>query len=108
LAPGISSIVKRSPEKMTITVEITTEVQAELTRQAAAQGRELETYVATLLERAAQPKHQRPPAERAWRSRLPSHHSEVSTSISRGTRILAVTSNYEGFPLDTNIPSELT
>ena len=40
---------------MTITVDITPEVQAELARQAAAQGTALEAYVATLLRRAAQP-----------------------------------------------------
>jgi hypothetical protein len=35
---------------MTITVDITPEVQAELARQAAAQGRALEVYAARLLE----------------------------------------------------------
>jgi hypothetical protein len=39
---------------MTITVDITPEVQAELARQAAAQGRALEAYVANLLKQAAQ------------------------------------------------------
>ena len=38
---------------MTITVEIAPEVQAELARQAAAQGRALEAYAASLLEDAA-------------------------------------------------------
>ena len=37
---------------MTITVAIAPELQAELARQAAAQGRRLETYVAGLLEEA--------------------------------------------------------
>ncbi|MGO9258384.1 MAG: hypothetical protein ACLQU1_19020 [Bryobacteraceae bacterium] len=38
---------------MTITLDITPEVQAELARQAAAQGRALEVYAARLLEEAA-------------------------------------------------------
>jgi hypothetical protein len=38
---------------MTITLDITPEVQAELARQAAAQGRALEAYAARLLEEAA-------------------------------------------------------
>ena len=38
---------------MTITVDIAPEVQAELARQASAQGRALETYAARLLEEAA-------------------------------------------------------
>jgi hypothetical protein len=38
---------------MTITIEIRPEVQAELARQAAAQGRALEAHAATLLEEAA-------------------------------------------------------
>lgn len=38
---------------MTITVDITPEVQAELARRAAAQGRAIETYAASLLEEAA-------------------------------------------------------
>ncbi len=38
---------------MTITVDIRPEVQAELARQAAAQGRALEAYAARLLEEAA-------------------------------------------------------
>ena len=37
---------------MTITVEITPEVQAELARQAAARGRALEVHAANLLEEA--------------------------------------------------------
>jgi hypothetical protein len=37
---------------MTITLDIKPEVQAELARQAAAQGREIESYAATLLEAA--------------------------------------------------------
>jgi hypothetical protein len=37
---------------MTITVDITPEVQAELARQAAAQGRAVEAYAASLLEEA--------------------------------------------------------
>ena len=37
---------------MTITVDITPEVKAELTRQAAAQGRPVEVYAASLLEEA--------------------------------------------------------
>ncbi len=38
---------------MTITVDIPPEVQAELARQAAAQGRAVEVYAASLLEEAA-------------------------------------------------------
>ena len=38
---------------MTITLDIKPEVQAELTRQAAAQGRPIEAYLAGLLEEAA-------------------------------------------------------
>ena len=38
---------------MTITVDITPEVQAELARQAAAHDRAIEVYVASLLEEAA-------------------------------------------------------
>jgi hypothetical protein len=38
---------------MTITVDIRPEVQAELARQAAAHGRALEAYAASLLEEAA-------------------------------------------------------
>jgi plasmid stability protein len=37
---------------MTITVDISPEVQAELTRQAAAHGRAIEAYAASLLEEA--------------------------------------------------------
>jgi hypothetical protein len=37
---------------MTITLDITPEVKAELARQAAAQGREVESYAASLLEEA--------------------------------------------------------
>ena len=40
---------------MTITVNITPEVKAALTRQAAAQGREVESYTASLLEQAVRP-----------------------------------------------------
>ena len=39
---------------MTITIDITPEVQAALARQAAAQGREVESYAASLLEEAVQ------------------------------------------------------
>ena len=38
---------------MTLTVDLRPEVEAELARQAAAQGRPLEAYAATLLEEAA-------------------------------------------------------
>lgn len=37
---------------MTITVDITPEIQAALSRQAAAQGRAIEAYAASLLEQA--------------------------------------------------------
>ncbi|HEV1285476.1 MAG TPA: hypothetical protein VNU44_09200 [Bryobacteraceae bacterium] len=40
---------------MTITVNIAPEVQAELARQAAAHGRAVEAYVASLLEAAVRP-----------------------------------------------------
>jgi hypothetical protein len=40
---------------MTITVDISPEVQAELTRQAAAHGMGIDAYAAGLLEEAAQP-----------------------------------------------------
>ena len=39
---------------MTITVDVTSEVRAEVTRPASAQGRGLEAYAASLLARAAQ------------------------------------------------------
>jgi hypothetical protein len=57
---------------MTITVNITPEVQAELARQAAAQGRALEAYAARLLEEAAHlptaaptSRHKRPPRRKS-------------------------------------------
>jgi hypothetical protein len=40
---------------MTITVDISPEVEAELTRKAAARGIDVPAYVADLLEQAAQP-----------------------------------------------------
>ena len=40
---------------MTITVDITPEVKAALARQAAAEGREVESYAASLLEQAVHP-----------------------------------------------------
>ena len=40
---------------MTITIDITPEVKAALARQAAAQGREVESYAASLLEQAVHP-----------------------------------------------------
>ena len=40
---------------MTITLDITPEVKAELARQAAAQGREVESYAASLLAEAVHP-----------------------------------------------------
>jgi hypothetical protein len=48
---------------MTITVDISPEVEAELARKAAARGVDVPAYVATLIEEAAQParpKYQRP------------------------------------------------
>jgi len=63
---------------MTITVDITPEVQAALERQAAAQGRAVEVHVASLLEEAVdlspahasrdqteRPKRQRPPGRKS-------------------------------------------
>jgi hypothetical protein len=46
---------------MTISVDIGPEVQAELARQAAARGRELEAYAAFLLEEAARVRAERLP-----------------------------------------------
>jgi hypothetical protein len=43
----------REDKAMSITVDITPEAEAELTRQAASQGRALEAYAASLLEDAA-------------------------------------------------------
>ena len=40
---------------MTIIIDISPEVKAALARQAAAQGREVESYAASLLERAVHP-----------------------------------------------------
>ncbi len=40
---------------MTITIDITPEVKAALARHAAAQGREVESYAASLLEQAVHP-----------------------------------------------------
>ncbi len=49
---------------MTITIDITPEVKAALARQAAAQGREVESYAASLLEQAVHPAaHPSPPAK---------------------------------------------
>ncbi len=48
---------------MTITVDISPEVEAELARKAAERGVDVPAFVATLIEEAAQPvrpKHQRP------------------------------------------------
>jgi len=48
---------------MTITLDISPEVEAQLARQAAARGVDVPAYVATLIEEAAQPvrpKYQRP------------------------------------------------
>jgi hypothetical protein len=62
---------------MTITVDIRPEVQAAIARQAAARGVDVPAYVATLLEKAAQPealepqnqtdrpKRQRPPGRKS-------------------------------------------
>jgi len=40
---------------MTITIDVSPEVQAELTRQATARGSRIEAYVASLLEAAVRP-----------------------------------------------------
>lgn len=45
---------------MTITVEISLEVEAELARKAAARGVDVPAYVTTLIERAGQPEAARP------------------------------------------------
>lgn len=45
---------------MTITVEISPEVQAELARQAAAHGQAVEAYAANLIEEATRPKTPEP------------------------------------------------
>ena len=47
---------------MTITVDIRPDIQAELARQAAAHGRPLEAYAATLLEEAVQSPAARQPS----------------------------------------------
>ena len=49
---------------MPITLDITPEVKAALARQAAAEGREVESYAASLLEQAVHPTpaHPTPPA----------------------------------------------
>jgi hypothetical protein len=49
---------------MTITVEISPEVEAELARKAAAHGVDVLAYVATLIEQAAQPETARPKYQR--------------------------------------------
>jgi hypothetical protein len=49
---------------MTITVEVSPEVQAELARQAASKGVEVTVYVATLLEKVTQPETPRPKYQR--------------------------------------------
>ena len=99
---------------MTITVDITPEVKAALARQAAARGRAVESYAASLLAKKPSifpprllrrrnwkigllgPNASGPLVERAWPSCLPNLRLEVSISISRGTGIRAVTSTYEG------------
>jgi hypothetical protein len=48
---------------MTITVEIRPELQAELARQAAAKGRAIEAYAASLLEEAAHASRTQEPAQ---------------------------------------------
>jgi hypothetical protein len=48
---------------MTITLDIRSEVQAELARQAAAQGRALEAYAASLLELGGACSDQNVPSE---------------------------------------------
>ena len=49
---------------MTITVEISPEVEAELARKAAARGVDVPAYVTTLIEQAAQPEAVRPKYQR--------------------------------------------
>jgi hypothetical protein len=49
---------------MTITIDITPEVKAALARQAAARGREVESYAASLLEQAVHPAAATPPERR--------------------------------------------
>jgi hypothetical protein len=66
-------VSRRSP-RTTITVEITPEVQAELARQAAAQGRRLEAHAASLLEEAA---HLPTVTPASRRKRLPGRKSLV-------------------------------
>jgi hypothetical protein len=66
--------LRRSP-RTTITVEITPEIQAELARQAAAQGRGLEAHAASLLEEAA---HLRTAAPASQRKRPPGRKSLVA------------------------------
>ena len=69
---------------MTITVDISPEVEAELARKAAARGVDLPAYVATLIEEAAQPvrpKYQRPEGRKSLRSSLRAESPLMWTSI---------------------------
>jgi hypothetical protein len=63
---------------MTITVDIRPEVQAELARQAAAQGRALEAYAASLLEDAANPIPARQPVAVSAEPTQPEHRTGQS------------------------------
>jgi hypothetical protein len=63
-------MVDKEGHGMTITLDIAPEVQAELARQAAAQGRGLEAHAARLLEEAvhhpsAASRHKRPPGRKS-------------------------------------------
>ncbi len=55
-------MVARVGDPMTITLDIKPEVQAELERQAAVQGRPVEVFAAALLEGAVNPLFGRPPS----------------------------------------------
>jgi plasmid stability protein len=54
---------------LTITVDITSEVQASLARQAAAHGRSVEVHAASLLEEAVHLPVGRPPQDQTARSK---------------------------------------
>ena len=80
---------------MTITIDISPEVKAALARQAAAQGREVESYAASLLEQAVHPAAA-PPTPPAKDMVELSLRYAASTSILSATGIPAGISTCEG------------
>jgi len=78
---------------MTTTVNITPEVEAELTRKAAARGVDVPAYVATLIEQAARPeerpKYQRPEGRKSLVdlfAESPLHGLDLDFSRNKSTR----------------------